>query len=85
MAATTLGWLMAEDVRPVREHEVDEVIAVGVDDVGSLAANDVGRNPGHGAIGAHRAVDPAGKHPLGSLAQRPGVAVLHCARSALAR
>ncbi len=38
------GRLMAEDVRPVREHEVDEVVAICVDDVRTLAPDDVRRH-----------------------------------------
>ena len=79
------GRLVAEDVRPVGEHVVDELVAVGVDDVGSLARDDVRWHAGNRTVRTHGAVDTAGKHTLGARAKRPGVAVLHAATSALAR
>ena len=79
------GRLMAEDVRPVREHVIDELVAVRVDDVCPVTANDVRRHTRNRPIGADGTVDATRKHPLGALAQRPRVGVLHDARSALAR
>ncbi len=79
------GWLVTEDVRPVGEHVIDELIAVGVDNVGALGRDDVRRHARNGAVSAHGAVDAPRKHTLGARAQRPGVAVLHGARSALSR
>ena len=77
--------LMSEDVRSVREHVIDEVVAVGIDDMRALPAHDVWRHPGHRTVRTDGAVDPAREHTLRALTQRAGVAVIHGARSALAR
>jgi len=76
--------LVTEDVRSVGQDEVDERVAVGVEDVRPLAANDVRRDSGHRAVCADGAVDPTRENALGALAERPSVAVLHCPRSARA-
>ena len=75
-AADDVGVAPAEDHRPPRRDEVDELVAVGVPDVGALGARDEERVRHADALhGAHRRVDPAGDVALRLVEQAREVSV----------
>ena len=63
---------VAEDHRSPGTEVVNVAIAIGVPQIGALAALDKGRLATHGAKGADRRVDPAGKQFFCALPQRGG-------------
>ena len=84
-----LGRLVTQDVRPVGQDVVDEVLAVGVEDVCTRRANDVRGHAGDGAICADGTVNAPRQHTFGTLTKRTSLVIPHVvprgARSARAR
>ena len=63
---------VAQNHRAPGAEVVDVAVAVGVVEIRALGALDEGRRAAHGAKGAHRRVDAAGKVALGALLEGPG-------------
>ena len=79
-----LGSCVAEQQRAPRLHEVDVAVAVGVDQVGALAALDEHGRAAHRAERPHGRVDPAGDHRARALEQVLATCVMR-RRAATAR